>query len=236
MSFFPITMEPAMSRTGSTLLIAAMFAVACSDNENNADRGLNSTAPGVDEITVNTTRDVGDNLAIHFQRLAGKPPVGATLVRFDFSETSRELRDGQGVVTGDFIFSALGKPQKKGSISIFYTPGGDNWLRTGLFDVADDVDVASHVLAFTVRDASSNVLMAGALAEARRVDGTRITNTSVTDIAGRTQLEVLPGAFDIEVRQDNYAAVTLRNVTTLEAVQQLGEIRLIPLKSKVVIF
>ena len=107
MSLIPNTMEPAMSRTGSALLIAAMFAVACSDNENNADRGLNSTAPGVDEITVNTTRDVGDNLAIHFQRLAGKPPVGATLVRFDFSETSRELRDDQGVVTGDFIFSAL---------------------------------------------------------------------------------------------------------------------------------
>ncbi|MFP6643186.1 MAG: hypothetical protein VCF24_06440 [Candidatus Latescibacterota bacterium] len=93
-----------MSTTIKTLLFASAFAVACGDSDdNNPDRGLNSSMPGVDEITVDVTRDVGNNLAIHFGRAAGKPPVGATALRFDFNEISREVRDGEGVVTGDFL-------------------------------------------------------------------------------------------------------------------------------------
>ncbi|MEE2832226.1 MAG: hypothetical protein VYD18_07690 [Candidatus Latescibacterota bacterium] len=37
------------------------------------------------------------------------------------------------------------------------------------------------------------------------------------------RLEVLPGAFDIEVPQDNFEPVFLRNVSTFDGVQ-LGEI------------
>jgi len=71
--------------------------------------------------------------------------------------------------------------------------------------------------------------MVGVLAEARRVDETRITSATVTDLFGAMRLEVLPGAFDIEVRQDNFEPVFLRNVSTFDAVQKLGEIRLVRL-------
>ena len=43
------------------------------------------------------------------------------------------------------------------------------------------------------------------------------------------RLEVLPGAFDIEVRRDDFEPVILRNVSTLDDGLQLGEIRLVRL-------
>ena len=68
----PDSPENHMSMTIKTLLFAGAFAVACGDgDDNNPDRGLNSSMPGVDEITVDVTRDVGNNLAIHFGRAAG---------------------------------------------------------------------------------------------------------------------------------------------------------------------
>jgi hypothetical protein len=88
--------------------------------------------------------------------------------------------------------------------------------------VTQDVDVASHVFAMTVRDASTGMPVVGALAEARRVDDMRVTSTTVTDLLGEMRLEVLPGAFDIEVRQDNFESVFLRN--SFDGVQELGEI------------
>lgn len=208
---------------------AGAFAVACGDDDNDTDRGLNSSAPGVEEIVVDVTRDVGHNLAIHFRSAAGKPPVGARPPRFDFNEISRQVRDGEGVVTGDFLFAALGESRRKGSISIYYTPGGKGWQRTGVFDVAADVDVASHVFEMTVRDAATGMPIVGALAEARRVDEVRLTSTTFTDLLGRMRLEVLPGAFDIEVRRDDFEPVILRNVSTLDDELQLGEIRLVRL-------
>ncbi|HJP33089.1 MAG TPA: hypothetical protein QGF95_21295 [Candidatus Latescibacteria bacterium] len=225
-----------MSTTLKTLLVTGLFAVACGDGNNEADRGLNSSAPGSDEIVVDVSRDVRDNLAIHFRGAAGKPPAGTTDIRFDFNEISREVSNGTGVVTGDFLFAVFGEQKRQGSITIYYTPGGDSWLRTGHFDVAENADVASHLFALTVRDASTDIPMAGALAEARRVDAGRVTNATFTDVLGQMQMQVLPGAFDIEVRQDNYEPVILRNVTTLDAVQQLGVIHLVPLTSKVTIF
>ena len=161
-------------------------------------------------------------LATTWRSTSGVPPVGATALRFDFNEISREVRDGEGVA-GDFLFAAFGAPQRKGSISIYYAPGGESWLRTGIFEVTQDVDVASHVFAMTVRDASTGMPVVGALAEARRVDDMRVISTTVTDLLGEMRLEVLPGAFDIEVRQDNFEPVFLRNVSTSDAVQELGE-------------
>ena len=68
----PDSPENHMSTTIKTLLFAGAFAVACGDSDdNNPDRGLNSSTPGVDEITVDVTCDVGNNLAIHFGRAAG---------------------------------------------------------------------------------------------------------------------------------------------------------------------
>ena len=75
----------------------------------------------------------------------------------------------------------------------------------------------------------------GALVEARRVDDMRVTSTTVTDLLGEMRLEVLPGAFDIEVRQDNFEPVFLRNVSTFDGVQELGEIHLTRL-AKALIF
>ena len=201
-----------MNATLRILLVAGAFAVACGE-----------------EIVVDVTRDVGHNLAFHFRSAAGKPPVGARAPRFDFNEISRQVRDGEGVVTGDFLFAALGESRRKGSISIYYTPGGKGWLRTGVFDVAADVDVASHVFEMTVRDAATGMPIVGALAEARRVDEVRLTSTTFTDLLGRMRLEVLPGAFDIEVRRDDFEPVILRNVSTLDDGLQLGEIRLVRL-------
>ena len=224
-----------MSATLRTWLLAGAFTVACSDG-GGSDRGLNPSSVTVVDIDVNVTRDVRDNLALHFQGAARKPPAGVTSIRFDFNEISRNQRDGLGVVTGDFQFFAFGLPKHQGSLSIYYRSGGDGWLRTGLFDVAEDVDVASHVFALTVRDAATDVPLTGALAEARRVQAGRVTNSTFTDGLGRIQLEVLPGAFDIEIRQDNYEPVVIRNVPTLDAVQQLGDIRMVRLTGKVSIF
>ena len=72
-------------------------------------------------------------LATTWRSTSGVPPVGATALRFDFNEISREVRDGEGVA-GDFLFAAFGAPQRKGSISIYYAPGGESWLRTGIFE------------------------------------------------------------------------------------------------------
>jgi len=190
----------------------------------------------VADIDVSVTRDVCDNLALHFQGAAGKPPVGVTSIRFDFNEISRGERDGLGVVTGDFQFAAFGQTKRQGSLTLYYRPGGNGWLRTGLFDLAEDVDVASHVFALTVRDSSTDVSLTGALAEARMVQLGRVTSSTLTDVLGRIQLEVLPGDFDIEIHQGNYEPVVIRNVPTLDAVQQLGDIRMVRLTGKVSIF
>ncbi len=225
-----------MRATLTALLFAGAFAVACGDGSSNTDRGLNSSSPGVADIAVDVTRDVRDNLAIHFQRAAGKPPAGASTIRYDFNEISRQVRDGEGVVTGDFQYAAFGAPKRQGSLTIYYHPGGGGWLRTGLFDVVEGAEVGSHVFAMTVRDAATDVPLSGALAEARRTQPGRVTNSTFADIRGQLQLEVLPGDFDIEIRQDNYEPVVLHNVTTLGAVQQLGEIRMVRLSSKLSIF
>ena len=141
--------------------------------------------------------------------------------------------DGAGVVTGDFQFAAFGQKKRQGSMTIYYRPGGGGWLRTGLYDVSEESEVASHVFAMTVRDASTNVPLTGALAEARRVEAGRVTNSTFTDVLGQIQLEVLPGAFDIEIHQENYEPVIVRNVATLDAVQELGDIRMVRLNSKI---
>lgn len=224
-----------MNTAFRTLLIAALFTAACSDG-GDSDRGLNATTPGVDEITIDVTRDVRDNLAIHFGGPAARPSVGATRVRFDFSETSRAIVDGEGSVTGDFLFGTFGTSTRHGSLTIHYTPGGGGWLRTGRYLVQEDRDVASHVFELTVRDATTNVPVSGAITEARRVDEGRLTNANFTNVMGLVQLEVLPGAFDIEVRQDNYEPVVLRNVSTLGGVLALGDVRMTRLDSKLAIF
>jgi len=224
-----------MSATLRTLLLAGAFAVACSDG-GGSDRGLNPSSATVADIDVNVTRDVRNNLALHFQGAAGKPPAGVTSIRFDFNEISRGERDGLGVVTGDFQFAAFGQTRRQGSMTIYYRSGGNGWIRTGLFDVAEDVDVASHVFTLTVRDAATDVPLTGALAEARRVEAGRVTSSTFTDGFGRIQLEVLPGAFDLEIQQESYEPVVIRNVTTLDAVQQLGDIRMVRRTGKVSIF
>lgn len=228
-----------MSKSDRILLIVASFAalssVACS-KDGDSDRGLNAITPGVDEIVVDVNRDVRDNLSIYFRGPAARPPAGATIVRFDFNETARELRDGEGLVTGDFLYAAFGSPTRHGSLTVHYTPGGDGWLRTGRYEVQQDRDIASHVFELTVRDAATDVPLSGVLAEARRVDAGHLTNATYTDQLGHLQLQVLPGAFDIEVRQDNYEPVVLRNVSTLGDVLELGEVRMTRLSSKVTIF
>tara|TARA_B100000809_G_C15045478_1_gene497073 strand:- start:60 stop:473 length:414 start_codon:yes stop_codon:yes gene_type:complete len=106
------------------------------------------------------------------------------------------------------------------------------WLRTGHYDVEENVAVISHMFNLTVRDASTDRLMTSAFAEAHRVEDARITNLTIADDSGKIQLEVLPGAFDIEVQKENYDPVILRNVSTLNSVRELGDIRLTPLNPR----
>jgi hypothetical protein len=69
------------------------------------------------------------------------------------------------------------------------------WLRTGHYDVEENVAVISHMFNLTVRDASTDRLMTSAFAEAHWVEDARITNLTIADDSGKIQLEVLPGAF-----------------------------------------
>ena len=149
--------------------------------------------------------------------------MGATALRFDFNEISREVRDGEGVA-GDFLFAAFGAPQRKGSISIYYAPGGESWLRTGIFEVTQDVDVASHVFCHDGTRRLHGYARGGRLGRGPQGGRHARHATTVTDLLGEMRLEVLPGAFDIEVPQDNFEPVFLRNVSTFDGVQELGEI------------
>jgi hypothetical protein len=219
-----------MRHLAKLALIAGAFTVACGDSNDGGGVGP-TAAPPPSDIVVDLSRDVRDNLSLHYLP-AAKPPAKAAEIHFDFHETARAARDGRGVVTGDFIYRALGVPTRKGSIDIFYRPGNGVWLRTGLFEVTDGTQVQSAVFSLTVRDASTTAPLLGVDVEARRVDDVR-SSAGTTDILGQAQLEVLPGVFQITVRREDYVPFTTERLTTVEGVLQLSDLRLQPLNPKV---
>lgn len=216
------------------LLAASAFTVACGDSDDGNDNSVGPAASlSAGDIVVDLNRDVRDNLASHFSKVAAKLPNRVAEIRYDFSETSRTIAGDEGIVTGDFIFFAEGDPVQKGSIAIYYSPGTTSWFRTGLFEVSDEVTPAVHLFTVTVRDATTLQPVVGAKVEARHIEGLRSSPRLFTDAEGQATVEVLPGVFQIGVSRDYYNETRTDNITTVGASNQAIDISIVRSKDAV---
>ena len=193
--------------------------------------GVDSPAVlSVDALPFQLTQDVGENLVAHFSTLAGKPPVNrlSTPYQFDFLETARTLTpNGEGLISGTFLFSLPNQPVRRGTIDIFYLPEGDIWRRTGQIRV-QETDVRSIILITQVINDRTREPVDRVAVIARREDGIRSSGRILTDDRGRATLEVLSGNFQISANHPGFVATTTPVVSATQSQLLLDSIFLTP--------
>jgi hypothetical protein len=209
-------------------LLLSLFVFACGDGVTDPVAWPTSL-----EVPFDIVLDVRANLVRHYAGSAKvsrpEPPASPDRkIRFDFQEISRRTTpEREAAVSGEFLFSADEGPVRRGRITVFFTSHRHGWARTGQFRI-DEAPVASRVLSLIVRDLVSERPLAGAQVEARRVeDRVRSSRVAHTDDAGRVDLEVFPGAFQVFASHEEYRA-TLTDVISVGDAPAPATIELAP--------
>ena len=210
------------------VLFAFLFVIGCGSGVLNSPE-----SPNLSTIPLTLSADVGENLVRHFAPHATKPPVNRQLpsrvYRFDFVEQSRTLSpEGNGIISGAFLFSINNQPSQSGLIELIYTPEGSVWRKTQDVRIVK-TEVEAITLIANVRDSESGQPLENIEVEARRPDGVRTSRTVRTDETGIATLKVLPGEFEIAVDHPNFQPVTVTTVQADMAQVDVGDIQLTPI-------
>ena len=212
----------------SGVWVAFLFTVGCGSGALNS-----SESPNLSTIPLTLTTDVGESLVRHFAPQATKPPANRQLpsrvYRFDFVEQSRTLSpEGNGIISGVFLFNINNQPSQSGLIELIYTSEGSVWHKTQDVRIVK-TEVEAITLIANVRDSESGQPLEDVEVEARRPDGVRTSRTVRTDATGIATLEVLPGDFEISVDHPNFQPISVTTVHADKAQVSVGDIQLTPI-------
>lgn len=209
-------------------LFMLLFLVGCGSGITHS-----SGSPDLSTLPFTLTTDVGENLVHYFSPQATKPPVNRQLpnriYRFDFVEHERTLSsDGNGVISGAFLFSINNQPAQRGLIELTYTSDGSIWRKTNNVRIVQ-TDIEAITLIANVHDSESGLPLQNVAVEARRSDGVRTSRTVRTDEFGVATLEVLAGDFEIVVDHPNFQPISLTTIRADMAQVKIEDIKLAPI-------
>ncbi|MDA0711387.1 MAG: carboxypeptidase-like regulatory domain-containing protein [bacterium] len=218
-----------LKRTRNAMLLALLSSIGCGSDVLNS-----SGSPDLSAMPLVLTLDVGDNLVRHFSQQSPKPAVDRPLPKrtyhFDFVERGRTLSpEGNGIISGDFLFSINNQPSQRGSIEIVYAPDGAVWQRTRDVRILQK-EIEAVTLVAEIRDSESGQPLADAAVEARPADGVRTSRTVRTDASGRAEVEVLAGEFELTVEHPRFQTTFVAAVNANGTRVFLDGITLAPVK------
>jgi hypothetical protein len=111
-------------------VMMTLLTVGCGSNVLDSSR-----SPDLATIPLALTADVGESLVRHFSGPSTKPAdnrqLPSRIYRFDFLEQDRTLSpQGNGIISGEFLFSINNQPSQRGLIELTYTPEGSTWRKS----------------------------------------------------------------------------------------------------------